>query len=94
MTRSHYTLSMRCCRSCEVAFHAIGEQRYCDTCWASRFDHAREAARRETAPAALDPDLLGRAIRLSHPDAHPRERFEIANRTVSELLALREQVAA
>ena len=48
---------------------------------------------RHTTPA-LDGELLTTLIRLAHPDAHPPERFALANATTVRLLELRRLVAA
>ncbi len=48
----------------------------------------RRAAAPPAAPA-LSPDLLGKAIRLCHPDRHPGS--ESANQVTAALLQLREQ---
>jgi hypothetical protein len=41
-------------------------------------------------PDGLRPELLRDAIQLCHPDRHPPERSEIANRVTAALISLRE----
>jgi hypothetical protein len=43
--------------------------------------------------AGLSIELLEDAIALAHPDRHPAERADRANRVTSQLLALRQHVA-
>lgn len=52
------------------------------------------AAAAKTRPAAggggpLSPGLLRELIRLCHPDLHPPERFDLANRVTAELVSMR-----
>ena len=42
----------------------------------------------------LPPELLRELVSLCHPDRHPPERFEAANRATAELLALLRDVRA
>jgi hypothetical protein len=39
--------------------------------------------------SSLDTELIAAAIRLCHPDSHPPERFDLANRITARLLELR-----
>lgn len=50
-----------------------------------------EAGLREGA-VVLAPELLGDLIRLVHPDRHPAERYELANRVTAQLVAMRDSV--
>jgi hypothetical protein len=50
-----------------------------------------------TAPRptpALDAQLLGELIRLVHPDRHPPERYETANRVTATLVSMRDEARA
>jgi hypothetical protein len=55
------------------------------------FRNGHEAGLREGA-TVLAPELLGDAIRLTHPDRHPAERFEMANRVTAGLIEMRDSV--
>ncbi|HEY7035925.1 MAG TPA: hypothetical protein VH482_31610 [Thermomicrobiales bacterium] len=48
--------------------------------------------RADMASTALDPDLLGGAIALAHPDRHPPERQRQANAITARLIELRDRM--
>lgn len=50
----------------------------------------QQAARR--ASTGVDIELLGEIIRLTHPDRHPAERNEAANRVTARLIAMRDEL--
>ncbi len=97
----------RACHACGERFQGETWQRLCWQCWRDRreaddrgeayqrgFRDGLAAAHQQPAPQ-LDRDLISAAVRLCHPDRHPAERFELANKTTAALLlALQGQVAA
>jgi hypothetical protein len=94
---------MRSCERCDARFDGPHWQRLCWKCYQRRKANEQEAAYnrgfaagRATAPAApvlLEAELLTEAIALTHPDRHPEERSELANRVTARLLDAREAVA-
>ena len=81
----------RACHACGERFQGETWQRLCWQCWRDR----READDRGEAYQRGFRDGLSAAVRLCHPDRHPAERFELANKTTAALLlALQGQVAA
>lgn len=67
-----------------------GWQRKCWDCW-RRTSNAGRPRLVEEAPAFTVESLLRDCVRLTHPDLHPPERFELANQTTSRLLELLDQ---
>lgn len=55
--------------------------------WNDGYSAGRIAGRRE-GRESVDIELIQRAVRLTHPDRHPPERFEEANALTALLLAL------
>jgi len=97
------------CRDCGARFEARGRwQRRCWSCWREEQDEARRrsaygdgyreglaAGRRLAAsPARLDAPTLLELIKLVHPDLHPHERFQQANRATRLLVGMLEQARA
>lgn len=97
---------MKPCTDCRTKFQPRGQwQTRCWPCWREHRDnelrqdgyHAgyddgyRDAL---TATDALDGPLVADLIQLAHPDRHPAERGELANRATARLLPLRSQVRA
>lgn len=42
-----------------------------------------------TGDEAISPGLLRELVRLCHPDLHPPERFQLANRVTAQLMSMR-----
>lgn len=63
--------------------------RLCWDCWRRQKDGERrvEIVHVEV-PVLADAELLRGAIALTHPDRHPPERYELANRITAGLLDL------
>jgi hypothetical protein len=92
---------VRCCQSCGEPFDGEAWQRRCWKCW--REEREREqlaavydleyrrgyAAGRRGSRGGLSDELIVRAVRLTHPDHHPVERFAEANAITARLLELR-----
>ena len=90
----------RKCRKCGAGFTTDREHhRLCWTCyWRLRDAGVYDApgAGRDAPPnppprtkqLALDVELLRDAVALCHPDRHPPERFDVANRVTAVLLEL------
>lgn len=53
------------------------------------FAEATRAARRPNGHGGIDQALLRELIRLCHPDLHPPERFDLANRVTAQLVSMR-----
>lgn len=94
---------MRRCVSCGATFEGQRWQKICWPCWRKKRDseEAREAylvgfrdGQASTWQPPLDPELLRRAVALTHSDRHPPERFAEANAVTAALLNLRERGAA
>jgi hypothetical protein len=100
---------MRRCQDCGDPFDGERWQKLCWTCWrASKDREAGEAEYQrgyhkgyahglidgQRDHPALDRDLISRAVRLTHPDRHPRERAAEANAITAALLELRAEIAA
>jgi hypothetical protein len=96
---------VRACESCARPFAPKGSwQRLCWECWHRRreLDDQAFAAGydagyadglgRRHRPTELDPALVGRIVRLTHPDRHPPERAVEANEVTAVLLNIREQI--
>ena len=86
------------CWSCwrekkDAANDAAYEEGYADGHRAGLRQGAR-AANSKPAPGPLDRDLLTLLVELAHPDRHPPERAEKANRATAALLELRSGAAA
>jgi hypothetical protein len=63
--------------------------RLCWDCWRDRKDGERRVEFvRVEVPVLADAELLRGAIALTHPDRHPPERQELANRITAGLLDL------
>jgi hypothetical protein len=71
--------------------------RLCWDCWREQKDQAvydrgyadgRRASHDQRNAHGLDSELLPALVTLCHPDRHPPERFELANRTTATLLRL------
>jgi hypothetical protein len=88
---------MRTCHRCGGTIQSTNARhRLCWRCWRSDRDEdlrtegwtrGYQAGRREAGPA-LDPELLRLAVTLTHPDRHPTERADVANRVTAWLLGL------
>lgn len=92
------------CDSCGHPFDAKAAwQRLCWPCWRNRQDHklkdagyaagytagytdGRHAARGDAG--SLTPSTLRELVTLCHPDRHPPERYDQANRATALLLGL------
>lgn len=99
---------MRYCEDCGEAFVPKGNwQKFCWRCWRARkekedlqsardegYDEGYAAGRREAVPppTPLSRGILHDAVLLCHPDRHPPERSEQANRVTAVLLALLREV--
>ena len=79
----------RRCWKCWRAEKERGELRAAyDLGFEHGFEDGRAAATRRNGDG-FSASLLREVIALTHPDRHPPERFELANRITSELVALR-----
>ena len=92
---------LKTCSDCRNSFTAKGAwQHRCWDCWR---EHKNEeirdagyragyrdglAAARQPSRASLDPNLIRDCVALTHPDRHPAERYELANRVTATLLSL------
>ena len=75
------------CRECYAPFEGEPWQRLCWTCWRERRDReARPDHGHTGVEQLLDEPTLKAAIRLTHPDAQPAERRELATSTTAKLL--------
>jgi hypothetical protein len=92
---------IRDCVECGREFEAKGAwMRRCWDCWRERkdqevYDRGYAAGLRagrnghgQRNGHGLDSELLRALVTLCHPDRHPPERFELANRTTATLLGL------
>jgi hypothetical protein len=68
--------------------YEAGRQRGYDVGYAEASAAARP--RRNGNDGAIDPALLRELIRLCHPDMHPPERFDTANRVTAQLNSIRD----
>ena len=90
----------RLCKTCREPFEPRGDwHKQCWSCWQrAKLDDAKRDARlhgfnagfaagkESSAPASvLGVDELRLLVRLTHPDVHPPERFELANRATAIL---------
>jgi tRNA(Ile2) C34 agmatinyltransferase TiaS len=95
------------CVECGRVFEAKGKwQLRCWTCWrsykesqeregldAAYNDGYRDGYRDGRRALVLSADLVRDLVQLCHPDRHPPERAELANRTTAALLDLRDRYA-
>jgi hypothetical protein len=92
----------RACRRCGETFEAKGDwMKLCWQCWRRREDQRQDRAYdagyraglvdgggQRHGHGRLDDELLRVLVTLCHPDRHPPERFELANRATATLLGL------
>jgi hypothetical protein len=76
------------CAECWAPFEGEHWQRLCWTCWRERRDGEARTDHGHTVRVEplLDEPTLKAAIRLTHPDAQPVERRELATSTTAKLL--------
>lgn len=84
----------RVCRVCWFEREGDYEMALADLAWQRGYELAEErtADHSERIGKALDSLPLRDVISLCHPDRHPAERCEQANRGTRELLALRSRL--
>lgn len=95
---------VRACTACGEQFESKGAwMRLCWRCWRRREDNKLEDAayhrgyldglgdggrNGRAGRGGLDDDLVRQLVTLCHPDRHPPERFELANRATATLLGM------
>lgn len=82
----------RYCSQCGNEFEpSQPHHAWCWDCWHA--EHGTSSSpRRDNRSVRLDADVISDAIQLCHPDRHPADRYDLANRTTARLLQLRDQL--
>jgi hypothetical protein len=88
--KSYHSQCLPCWR--EERDAELRRDAHADGYWTGYRAGYADAGRARPPASTLDADLLMQAIVLCHPDRHPPERHEAANRVTARLLALREAV--